>query len=87
MPHHLVTTGENIMGIDDVNNTVIHHIGAAKEGAGSMTGNQGLTREGQHEQAQAKLQEAGERVKDAAADIGENIKDAARKLKEGFSKE
>jgi uncharacterized protein YjbJ (UPF0337 family) len=65
------------MGIDDkVNNTVIHHVGAAKEGAGSMTGNQDLKREGQHEQAQAKLQEAGERVKDAA-----------RKLKEGFGKE
>ena len=76
------------MGIDDkVNNTVIHHIGAAKEGAGRMTGNEDLKREGQHEQAQAKLQEAGERVKDAAADIGENLKDAARKLKEGFSKE
>lgn len=65
------------MGIDDkVNYTVIHHIGAAKEGVGSMTGDQGLKREGQHEQAQAKLQEAGDRVKDAA-----------RKLKEGFSKE
>ncbi|CAH0297355.1 CsbD family protein [Microbacterium sp. Bi128] len=76
------------MGIDDkVNYTVIHHIGAAKEGVGSMTGDQGLKREGQHEQAQAILQEAGDRVKDAAADIGENIKDAARKLKEGFSKE
>lgn len=78
----------NIMGIDDtVNNTVIHHIGAAKEGAGIVTGNQDLQREGQHEQAQAKLQEAGERVKDAAADIGVNIKDAARRLKDGFRKE
>ncbi len=76
------------MGIDDkANLTVIHHIGAAKEGAGSLTGNQDLKREGQHEQAHAKLQEAGERVKDAAADIGENIRDAALKLKEGFSKE
>ncbi len=76
------------MGIDDkADLTVIHHIGAAKEGAGNVTGNQDLKREGQYEQAQAKLQDAGDRVKDAAADLGENIKDAARKLKEGFSKE
>ncbi|MGY3319475.1 CsbD family protein [Arthrobacter sp. H-02-3] len=76
------------MGTDDkANNTVIHHIGAAKEGAGRLTGNEDLKREGQQEQARAKLQEASERFKDAAADIGENLKDAARKLKEGFSKE
>ena len=70
-----------------VNNTVINHLGAAKEGAGRLAGNDGLKREGQHDQAQAKLQDAGEKVKDAAADIGENLKDAARKLKQGFSKD
>ena len=76
------------MGIDDkVNNTVINHLGAAKEGAGKLTGNEELEREGQHDQAQAKLQEAGEKVKEAAAGVGENLKDAARKLKEGFSKD
>jgi uncharacterized protein YjbJ (UPF0337 family) len=76
------------MGIDDrANLTVIHHIGAAKEGTGKMTGNEDLKREGQHEQAQAQLQEAGGRVKDAAAEIGDNIRDAARKVKDGFAKE
>lgn len=56
------------MGIDDkANLTVIHHIGAAKEGKGKMTGNEDLQREGQREQAQAKLQEAGEQVNDAFA--------------------
>jgi uncharacterized protein YjbJ (UPF0337 family) len=56
------------MGIDDkANLTVIHHIGAAKEGTGKMTGNADLRREGQHDRAQAKLQEAGERVKDGVA--------------------
>jgi uncharacterized protein YjbJ (UPF0337 family) len=51
------------MGIDDKPNlTVIHHIGAGK-----MTGNADLEREGQREQAQAKLQEAGERVRDGFA--------------------
>jgi uncharacterized protein YjbJ (UPF0337 family) len=56
------------MGIDDkANLTVIHHIGAAKEGTGKKTGNEDLQREGQREQAQAKLQEAGEQVNDAFA--------------------
>lgn len=76
------------MGIDDkVNNTVINHLGAAKEGAGKVTGNDELKREGQRDQAQAKLQEAGEKVKDAAAGVGENLKDAAGKLKDGFRKD
>jgi uncharacterized protein YjbJ (UPF0337 family) len=76
------------MGIDDkVNNTVINHLGAAKEGAGKVTGNGELEREGQRDQAQAQLQEAGEKVKDAAAGVGENLKDAARKLKDGLRKD
>lgn len=65
------------MGIDDkANYTVIHRIGAAREAAGRLTGSQELKREGRNEQAQARLLEAGERVKDAG-----------RKLKEGFSKD
>ena len=65
------------MGIGDkASLTVIHHIGAAKEGTGNMTGNEDLQREGQREQARPKLPEARDRVKDAAADIGA-IRDAA----------
>ena len=76
------------MAMDDkVNYTVINHLGAAKEGAGKLTGNDELKREGQYDQAQAKVQEAGERVKYAAADIGADLKDTARKLKQGFSKD
>ena len=76
------------MGIDDkANNAVTNHVGAAKEATGKLTGNERLEREGQHDQAEAKLKDAGEKVKDAAADIGGNIKDAARKLKDGFSKD
>lgn len=75
------------MGLDDkINNATTNHAGAAKEGVGRLTGNERLEREGQHDQAQAKLQQAGEKVKDAAADIGDNIKEAAQKLKEGFTK-
>ncbi len=76
------------MAIDDkVNYTVINHLGTAKEGAGKLTGTDDLKREGQQDRAQAKLQEAGEKVKDAAADVGETIKDASRKLKQGFSRD
>ena len=76
------------MGIDDMaHNAVTNHVGAAKEATGKLTGNERLEREGQHDQAEAKLKDAGEKVKDAAADIGGNIKDAARKLKDGFSKD
>lgn len=67
--------------------TVIHHIGAAREDTGGILGNEDLKREGQHGQGPAKLQEAGKRVKYAAADIGDNIRDATRKLKDGFGKE
>ncbi|CAH0219646.1 MULTISPECIES: CsbD family protein [unclassified Arthrobacter] len=43
------------MGIDGkAKLTVIHHIGAAKEGTGTMTGNEDLKRDGQHEQARPK---------------------------------
>ncbi|BCW68553.1 hypothetical protein NicSoilB4_33160 [Arthrobacter sp. NicSoilB4] len=73
--------------MDKVNCTVINHLGAAKEGTGRLTGNEDLKREGQHDQAKAKLQEAGDRAKRAAADIGENVQDVARKLKQGFSKD
>lgn len=45
---------------DKANYTVIHHLGAAKEGAGKFTGTDELKREGQNDQAQARLQEAVE---------------------------
>ncbi|MFC8410117.1 CsbD family protein [Arthrobacter sp. NPDC057259] len=75
------------MGIDDkANIAVTNHPGAAKEGAGKLTGNEQLEREGQQDQAKAQLQDAGEKIKDAAADVGGNLREAARKIKEGFSK-
>ena len=65
------------MGIDDqVNRTVIHHIVAAKDGAGRMPGNENLTGDGRRAQAPS---EAGRRIRDAAVDIGESINGAARK--------
>ena len=72
---------------DKANYTVIHHLGAAKEGAGKFTGNDELKREGQNDQARARVQEAVERVKYAAADMGENVQEAAGKLTRGFSKD
>lgn len=65
-----------IMAMNDkANYTVIHHLGAAKEGSGKFTGNNELK------------QEAVERVQYAAADIGENVQDAAGKLTPGSSKD
>ncbi|MFF2345625.1 CsbD family protein [Pseudarthrobacter sp. NPDC058119] len=76
------------MGLDDkLNNAATNHLGAAKEGVGKLTGNEELEREGQRDQAQAKLQEAGGKVKDAAKGIGTNFRDAATKVKEGFNKD
>jgi len=75
------------MGIDNrLTNAATNHLGAAKEGVGKLTGDRDLEREGQGDQAQAKIQDAGEKVKEAAKDIGENLKDAAAKIKEGFTK-
>jgi uncharacterized protein YjbJ (UPF0337 family) len=47
---------------DKANYTVIHHLGAAKEGAGKFTGNDELKREGQNDQPKARLPEAVEKV-------------------------
>ncbi|MFF1384250.1 CsbD family protein [Arthrobacter sp. NPDC058288] len=75
------------MGLDDKGrNTVINHLGGAKEQAGKLTGNKDLQREGQADQARAKLGEAAETAKDAAADIGGSIKAAAQKLKDSLGK-
>ncbi|WP_285241759.1 CsbD family protein [Arthrobacter sp. G.S.26] len=75
------------MGIDNrLTNAATNHLGAAKEGLGRRTGDRELEREGQGDQAQAKIHDAGEKVKDAAKDIGGNLKDAAAKIKEGFAK-
>ena len=65
---------------NNANYTVIHHLGAGKEAAGRLTGYGELKRAGQRDQAQAKLQEAGEKVKDSAVSVGENFKDAGRKI-------
>lgn len=75
------------MGINDkINNAATEHLGSAKEGAGKLTGNEDLEREGQQDQAKAKVADAGEKIKDAAGDIGNNLRDAAQKIKDGFSK-
>lgn len=76
------------MAIDDkVNYTVINHLGTAQERAGKLTGTDDLKRKGQQDRPQAKLQEAGEKEQDAAAEVGEPIKDASRQLKQGFSRD
>ena len=73
------------MGIDGkAKLTVIHHIGAATEGTGTVTGNEDLKRDGQHEQARPKLSEARDRVKERRRHRGHQ---APLKVKDGFAKE
>ncbi|WP_156037228.1 CsbD family protein [Arthrobacter sp. UNC362MFTsu5.1] len=53
------------MGLDDKGrNVVINHLGAAKEHTGRLIRNEELQREGQMDQAQAKLGAAAEAAKD-----------------------
>jgi len=64
------------MGFDDkANLTVIHHIGAGKDGAGMMTGNGDLERGGgRHVQTLAMQQDAGGRA-DNGTDPGDRADD------------
>ncbi|MDT0164829.1 CsbD family protein [Actinotalea sp. AC32] len=54
------------MGTDDkVRNTAEEWGGKAKEGIGEATGDRDLQAEGQADQTEASLKQAGEKVKDA----------------------
>ncbi|PYI69709.1 CsbD family protein [Arthrobacter livingstonensis] len=75
------------MGLNDkIGNSAEKGLGSAKEEAGKLVGNDELIHEGQREQASAEAKQAGEKIKDAAAEAGFNIKNAAQKLKDGFTK-
>ncbi|WP_104087353.1 CsbD family protein [Arthrobacter sp. GMC3] len=75
------------MGLNEkISNSAEKGLGQAKEEAGKLTGDRKLAHEGQRDQASAEAKQAGEKIKDAAADAGENIKNAARKLKDGITK-
>lgn len=71
---------EDIMGIGDkINNKAEELSGKAKEAAGQATGDANLEAEGQKDQAAAGLKQAGEKVKDAAAEAVDNVKDIFKK--------
>lgn len=71
---------------DKLNNSAEKDLGSAKEEAGKALGDRDLEQEGRADQISAEAKQAGEKIKDAAADGGENIKNVARKLKAGFTK-
>ncbi len=76
------------MGLDDkIRNSSEKGLGSAKEETGKLLGENDLEREGQRDQASAETKQAGEKLKDAAADAGENIKHAGEKLKDSFTKD
>lgn len=60
---------------DKIKNKAENATGVAKEKAGEATGDNELRAEGKAEQTKASLKDAGEKIKDAAA----NVKDAFRK--------
>ncbi|MBO0980800.1 CsbD family protein [Microbacterium sp. SD291] len=65
-------------GADDMKHAAEKMAGKVKEGAGKVTDNEDLEREGRMDQAKASAKQAGEDVKDAAHDAGDNVKDAFR---------
>jgi uncharacterized protein YjbJ (UPF0337 family) len=57
------------MGADDKTQNKVQEIrGDAKEKIGAATGDEGLERQGERDQASANLKQAGEKVKDAFKD-------------------
>jgi uncharacterized protein YjbJ (UPF0337 family) len=48
--------------------------GRAKEAGGAVTGDDELRREGRQDQAKGKLQQAGEKARDAAEDVKDSLK-------------
>lgn len=59
---------------DKIKNSTKEFLGKAKEFAGDATDNRKLETEGREDQQEAKLQQAGEHVKDGLKDAGETFK-------------
>ncbi|GAA1070603.1 CsbD family protein [Nocardiopsis composta] len=53
--------------------------GKAKEGAGKLTGDEGLEREGKADQAKAAAKEAAKEAKEKAGEAAEKIKDVFKR--------
>jgi uncharacterized protein YjbJ (UPF0337 family) len=54
------------MGNEDKTRNKVEEVrGEAKEKVGSLTGDEGLERQGERDQSKANLKQAGEKVKDA----------------------
>jgi uncharacterized protein YjbJ (UPF0337 family) len=57
------------MGNEDKTRNKVEEVrGEAKEKVGSLTGDEGLERQGERDQSKADLKQAGEKVKDAFKD-------------------
>lgn len=61
--------------VDKAKNKLDETVGKAKEVIGDATGNEQLEAEGRAEQGAAGVAQAGERLKDGAADAKDAIKD------------
>ena len=68
-------TEEVLMGLDDkIGNKAEEATGKVKEEVGDATGNERLEAEGQADQSEANIKQAGEKVKDAADDVKDAFK-------------
>ena len=65
--------------VDKAKNKLEKTVGKAKEVVGDATGNERLEAEGNAEQGKAGLKQAGEHVKDGAADAKDAVKDTFTK--------
>ncbi|SMO36755.1 CsbD family protein [Propioniciclava tarda] len=72
------------MAIDDkIRNAAEQAVGKVKEVVGDLTDNQRLEAEGRADVAAGKAKQAGEHVKDAAANAADDVRDAAHDAAEG----
>jgi uncharacterized protein YjbJ (UPF0337 family) len=69
--------GRNAMGIaDKISHKAEELSGKAKETVGRMTGNEDLEAQGRADQAEADVQQAGDKMRDAKDDASEGLQDA-----------
>jgi len=64
---------------DKIKNKAQEVAGKAKEKVGEITGNDELRREGQADQAEAGVKQAGEKVKDGVGDAKDAVKNTLKK--------
>ena len=71
-------TAAGAMDKDRVEGTGNQVKGSVKKGAGEVTGNERLEREGSSQKSKGKVQEGWGKTKDAARDVGDAVKEKTK---------